>query len=132
MAKLKAQPKATPGSRRAPKAKAVVKDSTPEFEQALAQVDEKRYLLRLYVTGMTPQSTRAIANIRKICEEHLAGRYELEVVDIYQQPGLAQGEQILAAPTLIKKLPLPLRRLIGDLSNTERVLLGLDLRPKQQ
>ena len=86
-------------------------------------------MLRLYVTGMTPRSTRAIENVRTICEEHLHGRYELEVIDIYQQPTLAKGEQILAAPTLIKKLPLPLRRVIGDMSSTERVLLGLDLRP---
>jgi circadian clock protein KaiB len=86
------------------------------------------YMLRLYITGTTPQSTRAILNIRKICEEHLKGRYELEVVDISQHPTLAIGEQIIAAPTLIKKLPLPLRRFIGDMSQTERILLGLDLR----
>jgi circadian clock protein KaiB len=86
------------------------------------------YVLRLYVTGTTSQSTRAILNIRKICEEHLEGRYELEVVDISQHPTLAIGEQIIAAPTLIKKLPLPLRRFIGDMSQTERILLGLDLR----
>jgi circadian clock protein KaiB len=78
---------------------------------------------------MTPRSTRAIEKVRTICEEHLHGRYDLEVIDIYQQPALAQGEQILAAPTLIKRLPLPLRRVIGDMSNTDRVLLGLDLRP---
>jgi circadian clock protein KaiB len=79
---------------------------------------------------MTPKSTRAITNIKAICEEYLRGRYALEVVDVYQQPRLAQGEQILAIPTLVKKLPLPLRTLVGDLSNTERVLLGLDLRRK--
>ena len=90
------------------------------------------YLLRLYVTGMTPKSIRAIANIRKICEEHLQGRYALEVVDLYQQPQLAQGGHIIAAPTLVKELPQPLRRIIGDLSNTERVLVGLDLRRKIQ
>ena len=77
---------------------------------------------------MTPRSTRAVENVRTICEEHLQGRYELEVIDIYQQPTLAKGEQIIAAPTLIKKLPLPLRRIIGDMSSTERVLIGLDLR----
>jgi circadian clock protein KaiB len=87
-----------------------------------------RYMLRLYITGTTLQSTRAILNIRKICEEHLQGRYELEVVDISQFPMLAIGEQIIAAPTLIKRLPLPLRRFIGDMSQTERILLGLDLR----
>jgi circadian clock protein KaiB len=79
---------------------------------------------------MTPKSTQAIANVKRICNEHLAGRYELEVIDIYQQPKLAKGEQIIAAPTLIKKLPLPLRRLIGDMSNTERFLVGIDLKPK--
>jgi circadian clock protein KaiB len=79
---------------------------------------------------MTPKSTRAIINIKAICEEYLRGRYELEVVDVYQQPMLAQGEQILAVPALVKKLPLPLRTLVGDLSNTERVLLGLDLRKR--
>jgi circadian clock protein KaiB len=105
-------------------------DVRPEFERALAEADTARYVLRLYVTGFTPQSSRAIQNIKRICEEYLQGRYDLEVVDIYQQPALAKGEQIIAAPTLIKKLPLPLRRIIGDLSNTERVLLGLDLRLK--
>jgi circadian clock protein KaiB len=88
----------------------------------------EKYVLRLYVTGMTPRSTRAIENIRAICEEHLNGRYDLEVVDIYQQPALAIKEQIVAAPTLIKKLPAPLRRIIGDLSNRDHVLIGLDLR----
>ena len=87
-----------------------------------------RYLLRLYVTGMTPRSTEAFAAIKSLCEEHLQGRYDLEVIDIYQHPQLAKDEQIIAVPTLVKKLPSPLRRLIGDLSNTNRVLLGLDLR----
>ena len=97
---------------------------------ALADLlDSQPFILRLYVTGMTPRSTRAVENVRAICEEHLQGRYDLEVIDIYQQPILAKGEQIIAAPTLIKKLPLPLRRVIGDLSSTERVLLGLDIRP---
>jgi circadian clock protein KaiB len=86
------------------------------------------YVLRLYVTGATPRSMRAISNIRKICEQYLAGRYDLEVVDIAEHPVLAEGEQIIAAPTLIKKLPLPLRRFIGDMSQTDRILLGLDLR----
>jgi len=106
------------------------KTSTEEFEKAAARRDRVKYVLRLYVAGMTPRSTRAIANVKRICEEHLAGRYELEVIDIYQQPKLAKGEQIIAAPTLIKKLPLPLRRLIGDMSNTERFLVGIDLKPK--
>jgi len=87
----------------------------------------EQYVLRLYIAGMTPRAGRAIENVRAICEEHLEGRYELEVIDVYQQPILAKGEQIIAAPTLIKKLPLPLRRIIGDMSNRDRVLAGLDL-----
>jgi circadian clock protein KaiB len=99
------------------------------LEEAARRPATERYVLRLYVTGMTPRSTRAVENVRTICEEHLHGRYDLEVIDIYQQPTLAKGEQIIAAPTLVKRLPLPLRRVIGDLSSTDRVLLGLDLRP---
>lgn len=91
--------------------------------------DAERYVFRLYVSGTTPRSTRAIRNIQKICDERLAGRYELEVVDIYQQPAMAAGAQIIAAPTLIKSLPLPLRRFIGDISETERILTGLGLQP---
>jgi circadian clock protein KaiB len=86
-----------------------------------------RFVLRLYVTGLTQRSTRAVEAVRSICETHLQGRYELEVIDIHQQPALARSEQIIAAPTLIKSLPLPLRRIIGDLSSTERVLVGLGL-----
>ena len=108
-----------------------VLDSTKAFEQSLDGPQEELYILRLYITGITPQSVRAIANVKKICEEHLQGRYELDVVDLYQQPQLAKGEQIIAAPTLIKKLPHPLRRIIGDMSKTERVLVGLDLRKKE-
>ena len=106
-----------------------IKSIGENLARAASRSAMEHYVLRLYVTGMTPRSTRAVENVRLICEEHLKGRYDLEVIDIYQQPILAKGEQILAAPTLIKKLPLPLRRVIGDLSNTERVLLGLDLRP---
>ena len=106
-----------------------------EWEDAYSELEKHNnkdiYVLRLYITGMTPNSKRAVENVKRICEEHLAGRYELEVVDIYQQPSLAAGEQIIAAPTLIKKLPFPLKKLIGDMSNTEKVLLGLDLRPKK-
>ncbi len=105
-------------------------NSTDEFEaNATAPTARAKghYVLRLYIIGTTSQSTRAVANIRKICEEHLEGRYELDVVDISQQPALAKGEQIVAAPTLIKVLPLPLRRFIGDMSQTERILIGLDL-----
>jgi circadian clock protein KaiB len=85
------------------------------------------YVLRLYITGMTPRAGRAVENVRAICDEHLEGRYDLEVIDVYQQPVLARDEQIIAAPTLIKELPLPLRRIIGDMSNRDRVLKGLDL-----
>ncbi len=105
-------------------------DSTKAFECAMAEPPKLNYVLRLYVTGTTPASVRAVANIKNICEAHLQGCYELEVIDLYQQPILAKGEQIIAAPTLIKKLPLPLRRIIGDMSDTERVLVGMDLRKK--
>ena len=107
------------------------KDAAAAFERALAQPPRGSYVLRLYVAGMTRQSLRAVANIKHICEEHMKGRYNLEVIDLYQQPQLAGGEQIIAAPTLIKKLPEPLRRVIGDFSNVERVLVGLDLRPRE-
>ncbi len=106
-------------------------DTTASFERELRKKEKEKYILRLYVTGMTPKSTKAIQNVKKICEEHLKGRCDLEIIDIYQQPTLAKGEQIIAAPTLIKKLPLPLRKFIGDMANTERILLGLDLRPKK-
>jgi circadian clock protein KaiB len=93
-----------------------------------AGVDVSRHLLRLYVTGATPGSTRAIKQVRLVCEEHLHGRYDLEVIDIYQLPSLAKHDQIIATPTLVKVLPAPLRRLIGDLSNVNKVLFGMDLR----
>ena len=100
------------------------------FDRALKAPNPKqKFLLRLYVTGATARSARAILNIKKICEEHLEGRYALEVIDVYQHPALARGDQIVAAPTLIKCLPVPLRRFIGDMSHTERILLGLDLQP---
>jgi len=86
-----------------------------------------RYVLKLFVTGMTHRSAQAITNLEAICREYLDGRYDLDVIDIYQQPILTRGEQIIAAPTLIKKLPLPMRRLVGDMSDRERVLRGLDL-----
>ncbi len=102
-----------------------------ELEKAAKEASGQTYVLKLYITGMTPRSSKAIMNIRKICEEHLNGRFDLEIVDIYQNPVLAKGEQIIAAPTLIKKLPLPLRKFIGDMSDTERILLGFDLRLKK-
>jgi circadian clock protein KaiB len=102
---------------------------TTETRSTLRE-ESNRYILRLYVAGQTPKSVLAIANIKRICEEELQGQYDLEVIDLYQQPQLAQGEQIIALPTLIKRLPPPLRRIIGDMSDTERVLVGLDLRKK--
>jgi circadian clock protein KaiB len=102
-------------------------DQVKAFEQALDEADQAHYVLRLYVTGATPRSTRAIVNIKAICEQHLQGRYDLEVIDLYQQPTLGQEEQILAAPTLVKALPAPLRKLIGDLSDEDHVLIGLGL-----
>jgi len=102
--------------------------ATEKFERKLAQTQKEKYILRLYVAGTTSSSMRAIASVKKMCEEHLKNRYDLQVIDLYQQPTLAKGEQIIAAPTLIKKLPLPLRRMIGDFSDSERVLVGLDLR----
>lgn len=107
------------------------RDHSSDFEKAVRELGTGHYVLRLYVTGVTARSVQAIENIRRICEEHLAGRYDLEIIDIYQQPTLAKGEQIVAAPTLIKKLPPPLRKFIGDLSNTEKILLGLDVREKK-
>jgi circadian clock protein KaiB len=107
-------------------------NSMAAFEDAVRGSDEnKKYILRLYVTGVTPKSQHAIANVKRICEEHLEGRYELEIIDIYQQPALARGEQIVATPTLIKKIPAPLRRFIGDMADTEKILFGLDLVPRR-
>jgi circadian clock protein KaiB len=108
------------------------KDSAVEFEKESKKKKEEKYLLRLYVTGMTAKSKQAIQNIKQICEEYLKGRYDLEVIDIYRQPVLAKGDQIIATPTLIKKLPVPIRRFIGDLSQSEKILLGLDLRQESQ
>lgn len=103
-------------------------DSTGAFELALKETGHGMYLLRLYVSGMSPNSVQAIENVRKLCNEHLAGRYDLEIIDIYQQPSAAREGQIVAAPTLIKELPLPLRKFIGDMSKTERILLRLDIK----
>jgi circadian clock protein KaiB len=88
-----------------------------------------KYLLKLYITGQTPRSERAIANLRRICEEELGGQYDMVIIDILERPQLAEDEKIIATPALIKQLPPPLRRIIGDLSDTEKVLLGLDLQP---
>jgi circadian clock protein KaiB len=96
---------------------------------AVNEIQPEVYKLRLYVAGQTPKSLAAFANLRKICEEHLAGKYQIEVIDLQENPKLARGDQILAIPTLVRKLPPPVKKIIGDLSNTERVLVGLDLRP---
>jgi circadian clock protein KaiB len=97
--------------------------------QSLPDAGQSSYALRLYVSGMTPNSLRAIRNLRQICAEHLEKHYHLEIIDIYQQPHLAREQQIIAVPTLIKELPLPVCRFIGDMSQTERILSGLDIRP---
>ncbi len=108
----------------------IIKTSNQEFETALAKQNSAAYVFRLYITGMTPRSIQAIAKVRQLCEKHLAGRFELKVIDIYQQPALAKGEQIIATPTLVKELPLPLRKFIGDLSDTEKFLVGVDMKSK--
>lgn len=91
--------------------------------------DPEIFELRLYVAGQSPRSVRALENLRRVCDEHLAGRYRVEVIDLLANPGLARGDEIVAVPTLVRKLPEPIRRIIGDLSDTERVLVGLQLRP---
>lgn len=97
------------------------------FERAIQSLEKQNYVLRLYVTGQTPRSVMAIERLKGFCEKHLKGHYELEVIDIYQQSDTVEGDQILAVPTLIKKFPLPLRRLVGDMSNEEKILIGLDI-----
>jgi len=106
------------------------RDISKELEDSLSETGNEHYVLCLYVAGETPKSIRAIANIKRICENELKGRYDLEIVDIYQEPERAKGEQLFAVPVLIKKLPAPLRRVIGDLSDTEKVLVGLNLRQR--
>jgi circadian clock protein KaiB len=91
---------------------------------------KERYVLRLYVAGITPKSDRAIRSVKETCEQNLKDRYDLEIIDIYQHPGTLKEDQVIVAPTLIKKLPLPLRRLIGDMADREKIILGLDLQPK--
>ncbi len=112
---MTARPKKTPAPRKRPAS------APPEY-----------WNLRLYVAGQTPKSLTAFANLKRICEDHLAGRYRIEVIDLLQQPQLAHGDQILAIPTLVRKLPEPIKRVIGDLSNFERVMIGIDLRPLAQ
>jgi len=108
------------------------KNSLGAFERASARSRSKppRYLLQLFVAGATPLSSRALANLREICEQHLHGRYELDVIDVYEHPEMAKADRIIAIPTLLKKLPAPLRRLVGDLSDRERVLIGLSIKAR--
>lgn len=103
------------------------KSTTEQFEEAIRQQDERKFVLRLFVTGITPKSLDAIDQVRKLCEEHLKGRYDLEVIDIYKEPLTAKNDQIFAAPTLIKLLPLPIRKFVGDMTREEKILAGLDI-----
>ncbi len=107
-----------------------IKISTEEFEEALEKVGDGKYVLRLYVAGMSLKSLQAIENIKRICDEFLPGRYQLEIIDVYQYPIFAKDGQIVAAPTLIKELPPPLRKLIGSMADTQRVLIGMDLKSR--
>ncbi len=102
----------------------------PKQKTTQSEPDAPRWDLRLYVAGQTEKSVRAFDNLKKICEEHLAGQYRIEVIDLLRNRALARGDQIVALPTLVRKLPQPVRKIIGDLSHTERVLVGLDLRPR--
>lgn len=106
----------------------VREETVPDQPKDAIEAGNEHYNLRLYVAGQTPKSIAAIANLHRICEEHLVGRYTVEVIDLLVQPQLAAGDQILALPTLVRRLPAPLKRVIGSLANTERVLVGLDLR----
>jgi circadian clock protein KaiB len=110
------------------KEKNKIKSAAEKLNLTVSGLNKKKYILRLYITGSTSRSALAISNLKKICEEYLEGGYELDVIDLYQKPDLAQGDQIIAAPTLIKKLPLPFRRIIGDMSDKEKVLHGLDIK----
>jgi circadian clock protein KaiB len=103
-----------------------IRSDAASRSSAPVQVEQ---ILRLYIAGQTPRSVKAFANLKRICEEHLKGRYRIEVIDLIQNPQLAAGDQILAVPTLVRLLPEPVRKIIGDLSNTDRVLVGLDVRP---
>ncbi len=106
------------------------KRTVPPKKPRVTQASGEFYDLRLYVAGQTARSVAALANLRKICKEHLAGRYRIQVIDLLERPQLARGDQILALPTLVRRLPEPIRKLVGDLSDTERALIGLDLRPR--
>ncbi|WP_410508045.1 circadian clock KaiB family protein [Methanosarcina hadiensis] len=110
---------------------AVQSDNGSESVESDTVSDQEFYILRLYVAGQTKKSLAAFANLKEICEKYLGGRYRIEVVDLLENPQLAKGDQILAVPTLVRRLPPPIKKIIGDLSNTERVLVGLDLRPME-
>jgi circadian clock protein KaiB len=101
--------------------------ATREFEEALKEGDQRKFVLRLFVTGITPRSLEAIEEVRKLCEQYLKGRYELETIDIYKHPQSAQNDQIFAAPTLVRLLPQPVRKIVGDMTKIEKVLAGLDI-----
>jgi circadian clock protein KaiB len=107
----------------------MVTETEDEIQEAKVGIEEEMWELRLYVAGQTPNSIKAFANLKKICEEHLKGTYKIDVIDLLENPQLAAADQILAVPTLVRKLPPPVRKIVGDLSKTERVLVGLDLRP---
>lgn len=109
--------------------KTQLRDATGTFERALTRkaLNRAKYILRLYVTGSTGRSLRAVHNLKKLCDEHLSNDYDLEVIDIYKNPEAAREAQIIAVPTLVKKLPEPIRKFVGDLSNTQKILIGLDI-----
>lgn len=116
--------------RKTPAAKKLaVKSRAPKAARAPRESTPKRWTLRLYVAGQTPRSLTAFSNLKRLCEEHIAGRYQIEVVDLMKDPELAQRDQIMAIPTLVRKLPAPIKRVIGDLSNAQRVMIGIDLEP---
>jgi circadian clock protein KaiB len=125
------QAKTTIKTKIAPKSKTVVKPKAPSKSKKIEKIPQKLWELRLYVAGPTPKSLTAFANLTKICQEHLNGQYQIDVIDLLKNPQLAKGDQILAIPTLVRKLPEPIKKIIGDLSDTMRVLVGLDVRPKK-
>jgi len=122
---LKTAPRAKMSAQRSKGAKR----AGPVQQRSAKENHPESWNLRLYVAGQTPRSLTAFANLKRLCEEHLAGRYNIEVIDLLKQPHLAQGDQIVAIPTLVRKLPTPIKRIVGDLSNSERVLVGMDLKP---
>ena len=124
----------TPEAENNGRLKGKFRNATEAFEKALKRSPLRgaKYILRLYVTGSSARSLKAVQNLKKICEEHFPDDYDLEVIDIYEDPQAARDEQIIAAPTLVKKLPQPLRKFVGDLSNTQKILVGLDIYKRQE